>query len=219
MSATRQTQEMGFHTLRLQSSPTSCMESRRESSAASNTVLVVDGDPKGCALIAQALRRRGFGVASAASSDAALRSVHNTHPCAVVVALEPTAASSLLVLVRQLASDDNTEQIPVLVTRCDDESLLAQAQRIGNVVVLLGDCSPETVATEVNRVLLESAVAPPANGLGFPVTCPSCGEQAGMPRSVSTAANRGTYISLMCEKCAQEWRVFRRADTPGFNVR
>ncbi len=158
-------------------------------------------------------------MASAASSDAALRSVHNVHPSAVVVVLEPTTASSLLLLVRQLASDDDTEEIPVLVARCDDESLMAQAQRIGNVVVLLGDCSPETVATEVDRVLLESAGPPPANGrLGFPVTCPSCGEQAGMPRSVSTAANRGTYISLVCDKCAQEWRVFRQADTPGFTA-
>jgi ribosomal protein S27E len=86
--------------------------------------------------------------------------------------------------------------------------------------VLLGDCSPETVATEVGRVLQESAGPPSVNvHVGFPVTCPSCGEQAGMPRSVSTAANRGTYISLMCEKCAQEWRVFREADTPGFNIR
>jgi ribosomal protein S27E len=41
---------------------------------------------------------------------------------------------------------------------------------------------------------------------------------AGMPRSVSTAANRGTYICLVCEKCAQEWRVFRRADTPVVSI-
>jgi DNA-binding response OmpR family regulator len=197
------------------------MESSRKNSTASSTVLVVDDDPKGSALIAQALRKRGFDVASAASSDAALRSVHNVHPSAIVVVLEPKTASSLLVLVRQLASDDITEEIPVLVARCDDESLMAQAQRIGNVVVLLGDCSPETVANEVNRVLLESAGPPPTANvrLEFPAICPSCGEQAGMPRSVSTATNRGTYISLMCEKCAQEWRVFRQADTPGFNVR
>ncbi len=195
------------------------MESSRRSSAASSTVLVVDDDPKGTALIAQALRRRGFDVASAASSDAALTSVHAVHPSAVVVVLEAATAGVVLALVRQLASAGATEKIPVLVARCDDESLMAQAQRIGNVVVLLGDCSPDTVATEVDRVLLESAGATQANGrLGFPVTCPSCGERAGMPRSVSTAANRGTYITLMCDKCAQEWRVFRRADTPGFIV-
>lgn len=193
------------------------MESHRGTPAARGTVLVVDGDPKGGALIAQALRRRGLDVASAASSDAALMSVNNVPPSAVVVVLEPSAASSLLLLVRQLASDDGTQAIPVLVARCDDESLLAQVQRLGNVVVMLGDCSPETLATEVDRVLLQSAGVPAADGrLGFPVTCPSCGERAGMPRSVSTAANRGTYISLVCEKCAQEWRVFRQADTPGF---
>lgn len=196
------------------------MESHREGSTNPSTVLVVDGDPKGGALIAQALRRHGFDVASADTSDAALRSVNNLAPSAVVVVLEPSAASSLLLLVRQLASDDGTQQIPVLVARCDDESWLAQAQRIGNVVVLLGDCSPETLANEVDRVLLESAGVPAADGrLGFPVACPSCGEHAGMPRSVSTAANRGTYISLACEKCAQEWRVFRQADTPGFPTR
>ena len=111
----------------------------------------------------------------------------------------------------------DTHEIPVIVARCDDESLLAQAQRVGNVVVLLGDCAPETVATEVDRVVLESSATPETQPrISFPVTCPKCGEQAGMPRSVSTAANRGTYISLSCEKCAQEWRVFRQADTPGF---
>ena len=196
------------------------MESRRNNSAASNTVLVVDDDPKGTTLIAQALRRRGFDVASATSSDAALTGVHNVHVAAIVVVLQAEAARALLALVSQLASADETEKIPVLVARCDDESLMAQAQRIGNVVVLLGECSPETVATEVDRVLLESTGSPPANGrLGFPVACPGCGEQAGMPRSVSTAANRGTYITLRCNKCAQEWRVLRRADTPGFIAR
>jgi len=193
------------------------MESSRGSSPAPGPVLVVDRDPKGSALIAQALRRLGFDVASAASSDAALRSVHNVHPSAIVVVLEATTASSLILLIRQLASDHDTEGVPVLVARCDDESLMAQAQRIGNVVVLLGDCSPETVATEVGRVLLDSAGSPPANGhLGFPMTCPSCRQLAGMPRSVSTAANRGTYVHLACGKCALEWRVFRQADTPGF---
>ena len=211
---------MGFHTLRLQSSPTSCMKSLRGSSGTPGRVLVVDGDLTGGALIGQALKRRGFDVANAASSDAALRSVNNLPPSAIVVVLQPAPANSLLPLVRQLASEDDTQEIPVLVARCDDESLMAQAQRFGNVVVLLGDCSPETVATEVDRVLLESAGSPPASGrLGFPVTCPSCGEQAGMPRSVSTAANRGTYIYLLCRKCAQEWRVFRQADTPGFIAR
>jgi ribosomal protein S27E len=119
----------------------------------------------------------------------------------------------LLPLVRQLASDTNTQEIPVIIARCDDESLLAQAQRVGNVVVLLGDCSPETVATAVDLVLLEAAAQA---GPSFPVTCPRCGAKSGVPRSVSTATNRGTYISVLCEKCAQQWRVFRQADAPGF---
>ena len=195
------------------------MKSLRDSSAVPNRVLVVDADPKGGALIAQALNRRGFDVANAASGDAALRSVNNVSPSAIVVVLEPTAAGSLLLLVRQLALEADTQKIPVLVARCDDESMMAQAQRIGNVVVLLGDCSPETLATEVDRVVLQAA-GPAASGpVGFPLPCPSCREVAGMPRSVSTTANRGTYICLVCEKCAQEWRVFRQADTPGFTVR
>lgn len=193
------------------------MESRRGSSASGQTVLVVDADPESGALIAQALRRRGFDAASAASSTAALKTVSHLHPAAVVVVLEPPEARSLLPLVRQLASDDHTREIPVIVARCDDQSLLAQAQRMGNVVVLFGDCSPETLATEVDRVLLEPVNAPATQvRSSFPVTCPKCGEQAGVPRSVSTAANRGTYISLSCEKCSQEWRVLRQADAPGF---
>jgi DNA-binding response OmpR family regulator len=188
------------------------MKSSRGSSSAAKTVLVVNDDPKG-ALIAQALRRRGFDVASAASSASAMKSVRDVHPAAVVVVLEPPTASSFVPLIRELAGDGPTHEIPVVVTHCEDESLLAQAQRIGNVVVLLGDCSPETVATEVDRVLRESAarVSP-----GFPVICPKCGDRAGVPRSVSTAAKSGTYITLFCEKCAQEWRVFRQADAPGF---
>lgn len=189
------------------------MESRRGSSASGQTVLVVDADPKSGALIAQALRRRGFDAASAASSTAALKTVSHLHPAAVVVVLEPPDASSLLPLVRQLASDDHTREIPVIVARCDDQSLLAQAQRIGNVVVLFGDCAPETVATEIDRVLLEPAAQA---GPSFPVICPKCGEQAGVPRSVSTASKRGTYISVVCDKCGQEWRLLRQADTLGF---
>jgi CheY-like chemotaxis protein len=187
------------------------MESRRGSVDNGKTVLIVDGDPKG-ALIAQALRRRGYQVASAESTDAAMKSVREIHPAAVVVVVEPPAASSFLPLVRQLSEENLTHEIPVVVVRCEDESLLTQAQRIGNVVVLFGDTAPETVANEVDRVLLESAAQV---SLSFPVICPKCGEQAGVPRSVSTAANRGTYISLFCEKCAQQWRVFRQADAPG----
>lgn len=141
-----------------------------------------------------------------------MNSVTAINPAAVVVVLESPASSSFLPLIRQLASDKQTQEIPVIVARCDDESLLTQAQRVGNVVVLFGDCSPETVATEVDRVVSEPA---PRAAPSFPVTCPTCGEQAGMPRSVSTAVNNGTYISLFCEKCSQEWRVFRQADTPG----
>lgn len=189
------------------------MESLRGSSGSGKTVLVVDNDPIAGAQFAQALRRRGFDVTSASSGAVALKSVSAIDPAAVVVVLEPPPSSSLLALVRQLASDTHTREIPVIVARCDDESLLAQAQSIGNVVVLLGDCSPETVATAVDLVLLESLAQA---GPSFPVTCPKCGAQAGVPRSVSTAANRSTYISVRCEKCAQQWRVLREADAPGF---
>ena len=134
-----------------------------------------------------------------------------------MVVIEPPAATSFLPLLRELGTSVDTAEIPVIVTRCDDDSLLTQTQRLGNVVVLLGDCTPETVATEVDRVVLESAGAPAAPvQLQFPVICPHCGERSGVPRSVSTTANQGTYICLCCEKCSQQWRVFRQADTPGF---
>lgn len=193
------------------------MKSSRGSPGPGKTVLVVDSDPKAGATIVQALRRRGFDVASAVSTAAAMTSASQIRPAAIVVAIEPPEASSLLPLVRQLSEDSITQEIPVIVARCDHESLLAQTQRIGNVVVLFGDCSPETLATEVDRLLLGSADAPGSEThLGFPLTCPKCGEKAGAPRSVSTAGNRGTYITVVCEKCAQQWRVFRQADTPGF---
>lgn len=192
------------------------MKSSRGSPRTAKTVLVVDGDPKAGAQLAHALRRRGFDVASAATSAAALQSVRAVDTAAVVITLNPSESSSLLPLVRQLATDLPTQEIPVIVAHCEDDSVMAQAQRIGNVVVLLGDCSAETVAIEVGRVLLESAGRPAEPLPQFPVTCPHCAKQTGLPRSVSTAANRGTYICLRCESCTQQWRIFRQADAPGF---
>lgn len=124
-------------------------------------------------------------------------------------------AEGALPLLRTLAGDVRTQDIPVIVAQCEDDSSRAQAQRIGNVVVLMGDCSPETVAAEVDRVLLESSGTPPFAD-AYPITCPKCGQKAAVPRSVATAGNGGTYINLCCEKCAQAWRVFRKADAPGF---
>jgi len=192
------------------------MESRRGSSGPGNTVLVVDEDPKAAAILAQALRRRGLDVAIATSSAEAFTSACDTHPSALVVELGERSDGAVSLL-RTLAGDIRTQDIPVIVAQCADESSRAQAQRIGNVVVLLGDCSPQTVAAEVDRVLLESSGSSttPARS-AFPMTCPKCGQQAGVPRSVATAGNGGTYITVFCEKCAQEWRVFRQADAPGF---
>ena len=204
---------MAFHTLRLQSLPTSRMESRRGSSGAGNTVLVVDEDPKAAALIAQELRRRGHDVAIATSTAEAFTSACHSHPAALVVELGKRADGALPLL-RTLAGDSRTQDIPVIVAQCEDESSRAQAQRIGNVVVLMGDCSPATVAAEVDRVLLESSGS--STTQAFPIACPKCGQKAGVPRSVSTAGNGGIYITVSCEKCAQEWHVFRQADAPGF---
>lgn len=206
---------MAFHTLPVQSSPTSRMESRRASPGPGNTVLVVDQDPKAATLIAQELRRRGRDVAVATSSAEAFTSACDSHPAVMVVELGERAEGALPLL-RTLAGDIRTQDIPVIVAQCEDHSSRAQAQRIGNVVVLLGDCSPETVAAEVDRLLLESSgsYTPPIPA--YPMTCPRCGQKAAVPRSVATAGNGGTYISMHCEKCAQEWRVFRQADTPGF---
>lgn len=207
---------MAFNTLPVQSPPTNRMESRRGSSGTGNTVLVVDEDPKAAALLAQELRRRGLDVAIAVSSDAAFTSACHNHPSAMVVELGERTEGALPLL-RNLAGDIRTQDIPVIVAQCEDESSRAQAQRVGNVVVLLGDCSPETVAAEVARVLLESSGSStaPVNP-AFPLTCPKCGQKTGLPRSVATAGNGGTYISVFCEQCAQEWRVFRQADAPGF---
>lgn len=218
MSATRQTYSLAFHTLRVQSPPTSCMKPRRGGTATDNTVLVVDEDPQAAAVIAQALRRKGFDVALSSSSATAFKTACDVHPSAMVIDLD-ARADGALPLLQTLAGDARTQAIPVIVAHCEQESTRAQAQRIGNVVVLLGDCSPETVATEVGRVLLDSADASaPQLELQFPVACPQCKEKAGVPRSVSTAGNGGTYISLACEKCAQQWRVFRRADAPGLKL-
>lgn len=192
------------------------MESRHLSSGPGNTVLVVDEDPKAFALIARELRRRGLDVAIATSSAEAFTIACQTHPSAMVVELSERADGALPLL-RTLAGDIRTQDIPVIVAQCEDDSSRAQAQRIGNVVVLLGDCSPETVAAEVARVLLESAgSSTPQLRPEFPITCPKCGQKAGVPRSVSTAGNGGTYISVFCEQCAQRWSVFRQSDAPGF---
>lgn len=205
---------MAFHTLPVQSSPTSRMESRRADPGRGSTVLVVDEEPR-AALIAQELRRRGRDVAVATSSAEAFTSACDRHPAVMVVELGERAEGALPLL-RMLAGDIRTQDIPVIVAQCEDTSSRAQAQRIGNVVVLLGDCSAEIVAAEVDRVLHESSGLPAPPVPAYPITCPRCGQKAAVPRSVATAVHGGTYISLCCEKCAQAWRVFRQADTPGF---
>ena len=175
----------------------------------------MDQDPKAATLIAEELRHRGRDVAVATSSAAALTSACDVHPAVMVVELGK-GADGALPLLRTLAGDIRTQDIPVIVAQCEDHSSRAQAQRIGNVVVLMGDCSPETVAAEVDRVLLESSGPTPSLGPQYPMTCPKCGQKAAVPRSVATAGNGGTYINLRCEKCAQQWHIFRQADAPGF---
>ena len=122
-------------------------------------------------------------------------------------------AEGALPLLRTLAGDSRTQDIPVIVAQCENELMSAQAQRIGNVVVLMGDCAPDTLAAEVDRVLLGRLARAARVRLGFPVTCPQLRGRTGVPRSVSTTANRGTYITCV-RKCAQQWRVFRHAVSP-----
>lgn len=50
---------------------------------------------------------------------------------------------------------------------------------------------------------------PPAE---FPATCPHCKTQSGVPRSVSTTIDGGTFVIVVCNRCAQQWRVDRRPD-------
>jgi transcription elongation factor Elf1 len=51
--------------------------------------------------------------------------------------------------------------------------------------------------------------APPPE---FPATCPNCNTQSGVPRSVSTTTDGGTFVIVVCHQCAQEWRVDRKPD-------
>ncbi len=191
------------------------MESSR-GSVSPRAVLVVDDNLDTRDRIASGLRRLGFEVAMTGASTAAFQSACDLSPSVIVVVLDQATGGGLPLL-RQLATDSRTQKIPVVVTRCDDESLRLRAQRLGTVGSLLGDCSAETLASELDRVIQESANSPgPSAHTGFPVPCPKCAAWAGVPKSVSTTANGGTYISLQCKACAQEWRVFRRADTLGF---
>ena len=190
------------------------MKSSRGSSPRS--VLVVDDNPEALARTARELRRRGFDVATSGASAGAFQSACELSPAVVVVVLD-NATGGGLPLIRLLATHGQTQDIPVVVTGCSDESLLLSAERIGTVVVLLGDCSADTLATELERVIPESLTSQvrPVQP-EFPVPCPKCAARAGVPQRVSTEPNGGTYVSLRCEACAQEWRVFRQADGPGF---
>lgn len=182
----------------------------------SRVVLAVDHDPEALDRTARGLRGRGFQVATSGACDAAFHSACENRPSVIVVVLDQATGGGLPLL-GQLATDSRTQKIPVVVTRCGDESLRLRAQRLGTVVSLLGDCSADTLAAELDRVIQESAHSPaPSAHAGFPVPCPKCSAGTGVPRSVSTTANGGTYVSLRCKACAQDWRVFRRADTLGF---
>jgi ActR/RegA family two-component response regulator len=209
---------LAFHTLATQPFTTFCMDSTR-GSASPRAVLVVDDDPVALARTAQELRRRGLDIAISRASAGAFQSACELTPSVVVVALD-NATGGGLPLIRLLATHGLTKKIPVVVTGCETEALRLRAQQIGTVVVLLGDGSAETLATEVERVIQESVPSsvPPVPP-GFPVPCPKCAALAGVPQSVSTEPSGGTYVSLRCEACAQEWWVLRQADGRRFSDR
>jgi ActR/RegA family two-component response regulator len=184
------------------------METGRSGGSPSSIVLI-DDDADLVGHTAMALRRRGFDVATSGADADAFRRACELQPKTIVVALHASTGGALPLL-RQLATDARTRTIPIVVTRCAEESLRLRAQRLGTVASLLGDCTADTLASELDRVIQEAG-APPRSAArtSFPIPCPRCRSLTGVPRSVTTAANGGTYVTLQCESCSEEWRVLR----------
>jgi transcription elongation factor Elf1 len=56
-----------------------------------------------------------------------------------------------------------------------------------------------------------------ANVYQFPMTCPECHANKGMPYRASTIANGGTNVCLRCDDCGNDWQLEMTAAPFGLN--
>ena len=96
-----------------------------------DTVLVVDDDPHFRELYRTALQFRGLNVATASDGLAALQLIQAECPAIVILDLNMPCVDGWAVL-RELASNDDTKAIPVIVVTAADVS-----RAVGQAVAIL----------------------------------------------------------------------------------
>jgi two-component system OmpR family response regulator len=110
------------------------------------TVLVVDDDPHFRELYRTALQFRGLHVSTASDGLAALQSIQSEIPSIVILDLNMPCVDGWAVL-RELASNDETKAIPVIVvTAADLKRAVGQA-----VAILQKPVLPDQVMPLIER--------------------------------------------------------------------
>jgi CheY-like chemotaxis protein len=115
-------------------------------------VLVVDDDPHFRQLYRTALQLRGLAVTTASDGLGALHSIQSQQPSIVILDLNMPCVDGWSVL-RELASNDETKAIPVIVvTAADVRRAVGQA-----VAILRKPVLPDQVLPLIERHLRRSA--------------------------------------------------------------
>lgn len=122
------------------------------------SVLLVDGHADSIDMYALAFRHSGFDVATAATSDDAIVQLTHRMPSAVALELRLNGALSGYELCRRVRARADAHAVPlVAVTSLAYPSDVARATAAGCTVVLTKPCLPDTLVSEVRRLLARAA--------------------------------------------------------------
>lgn len=172
-------------------------------------ILVVDADAVTLQQSSVLLEKRGFTVTAIASDDLAFGNACDTKPAAVVTSLNSRDGDRLPFLSR-LATDGRTRRIPVVISACDDDELRGRVRESGIDVHFVSISSADGLVLELLRIIRHSSLNwTPAD---FPLACPNCGSQTGMPRVVATVPSGGVEITAACSACSHAWDVHRESE-------
>ena len=127
-------------------------------------VLIVDSDARTRSVYVEHLRRAGWNTEQAEDGPDALAKAIG-HPPAVVVTDTRLAFIDGYELCRLLRRDTDTAAVPIIVlAAANDPEHVMQARQAGAEAVLVKPCGPESLESEINRVVGNGAGGPGDDG-------------------------------------------------------
>jgi two-component system cell cycle response regulator DivK len=130
------------------------MQTQTEPAATRPLVLVVEADSSTREMYAAWLSQSGFTVAEAAGADEALAKALTLKPAIVTTGIGLQEGTDGCVLCERLKHEAGTKEIPVVVvTAWVMGGHVERAHRAGCDAVLLKPCLPNTLLSEINRLL------------------------------------------------------------------